>query len=46
MIVISIKALGVFSGGPVPLQRDSLGYWQLSTLVIQGDIFMMGDPIS
>ena len=46
MIVISIKALGVFSGGPVPLQRDSLGYWQLSTLVIQGDIFMMGDPIA
>ena len=46
MLAITFKSLSVLLVGPVPLERDSLGYWQLSTLVMQGDIFMMEAPIA
>ena len=44
--MISIKATAVLLEGPVALERDSLGYWNLSTLVVQGDILMMSELIA
>lgn len=46
ILLITIKSIAVVLNGPVPLERDSLGYWKLSTLVMEGDIFMTGAPIA
>jgi hypothetical protein len=32
--------------GPAPLERDAFGYWRLSTLVIEGDLLMLGEQIA
>ena len=44
--LIAIKSIAVLLNGPVPLERDSLGYWKLSTLVMNGDFFMTDAPIA
>ena len=46
ILVISTKTLLIFLGGPVALERDSLGYWNLSTSVMQGDILLTSEPIA
>ncbi len=44
--MLSAKVAAVILRGPVPLELDSLGYWSLSTLVIEGDLLMTGEPIA
>ena len=46
ILAIAIKTMAIFLGGPIPLHRDSLGYWELSTLVLQGDFLMLDAPIA
>lgn len=46
LAVLVIKYAAVIALGPAPLEMDALGYWQLSTLVINGDWLMLGEPIA
>jgi len=44
--LIAAKAAAVVALGPVPIERDALGYWRLSTLVMSGDWLMLSEPIA
>lgn len=44
--LISVKAAAVVALGPVPIERDALGYWRLSTLVMGGDWLILSEPIA
>ena len=46
LILIAAKVAGVLARGPSPIESDALGYWNLSTLVMQGDWLMRGEPIA
>ncbi len=40
------KVAAVLALGPASIEMDAMGYWKLSGLVIDGDLFMMGEPIA
>ena len=46
LLLIATKAAAILLAGPVPIQRDALGYWKLSVLVMQGDVLMFQAPIA
>ena len=46
LALIAVKAAAVIALGPVPIERDALGYWKLSTLVLGGDWLMLAEPIA
>ncbi len=46
LALITVKTAPVVLRGPVPLERDSMGYWHLSTLVMEGDVLMLSEPIA
>jgi len=46
LVALAIKYAAVVALGPASIELDALGYWQLSTLVINGDWLMMGEPIA
>ena len=45
-VVIVVKAAAVIALGPVPIERDAMGYWRMSTLVMGGDWLMFAEPIA
>ncbi|TWT87977.1 ArnT family glycosyltransferase [Stieleria varia] len=46
LLTIAIKVAAVLAQGPSPIDGDALGYWNLSSRVLQGDWLMMGEPIA
>ena len=46
LLLIATKTAAILLAGPVPIQRDALGYWKLSVLVMQGDVLMFQAPIA
>ncbi len=46
LVLITVKTAAVILRGPVPLERDAMGYWHLSTLVMEGDVLMLSEPIA
>ena len=41
-----IKVVAILALGPASIEMDARGYWDLSALVMESDILMMGDPIA
>ncbi len=41
-----VKVAFVLAQGPASIELDAKGYWDLSELVMQGDVLMMRDPIA
>lgn len=46
LLMLAAKTAAMIARGPVPLERDAMGYWHLSTLVMNGDLLMLGEPIA
>jgi len=46
LALITVKTAAIVLRGPVPLERDAMGYWHLSTLVMEGDVLMLSEPIA
>ena len=46
LLLIATKTAAILLAGPIPIQRDALGYWKLSVLVMQGDVLMFQAPIA
>lgn len=40
------KVAAVLALGPASIEMDAKGYWQLSDLVVGGDVLMMSEPIA
>lgn len=40
------KVLAVIALGPASIELDASGYWRLSTLVMQGDLWLTSEPIA
>jgi len=46
LLLIATKTAAILLAGPAPIQRDALGYWKMSVLVMQGDVLMLQAPIA
>ncbi len=46
LVATIAKAAAVIALGPASIEMDASEYWQLSTLVMQGDLWMTGEPIA
>ena len=46
LLVIAAKTGAILLKGPVPIERDAFGYWQLSAAVMEGDLLMFQEPIA
>lgn len=46
LILILIKVVAVLLRGPAPIVRDAEGYWEMSSLVLEGDLLMVEEPIA
>ncbi len=40
------KIGAILARGPVSIENDAYGYWRLSSLVLSGDPFLLGEPIA
>ncbi len=45
-ILLALKVAATLARGPVAIEMDALGYWRLSSLVMSGDLLMLGEPIA
>lgn len=46
LALVAIKVALILAQGPVPIERDALGYWRLSTVAMQGDPLMFEAAIA
>ena len=46
LLLIAAKTGAILLKGPVPIERDAFGYWQLSASVLEGDVLMFQEPIA
>lgn len=44
--LVAAKVGAILARGPAEIERDAFGYWHLSSLVMHGDLFMLGEPIA
>ncbi len=45
-LLIGAKTMAVLAAGPMAIERDALGYWNLSAGVLDGDLLMLGQPVA
>ena len=45
-VLIAAKVFAILARGPVSIELDAFGYWRLSSLVLAGDLAMLGEPIA
>ena len=46
LTLIAIKIAILVGRGPAAIQADARGYWELSSVVMRGDVLMMGEKIA
>lgn len=46
LALTACKIAAILMRGPVPIELDAFGYWRLSSLVMDGDILMLSEPIA
>ncbi len=46
LLVLAAKTGAILLKGPVPIERDAFGYWQMSASVMEGDLLMFQNPIA
>ncbi|MFN9911360.1 MAG: hypothetical protein ACK53L_02180, partial [Pirellulaceae bacterium] len=46
LLLIAMKVGLILGLGPMPLERDARGYWDLSTEVLEGDVWMLGSGLA
>ena len=46
LTLIAIKIAILVGRGPAAIQADTRGYWELSSVVMRGDVLMMGEKIA
>ncbi len=45
-VLLLVKVAGTLARGPVAIELDAFNYWRLSSLVLSGDFFLLGEPIA
>ena len=46
LLLIAAKVAAVLVRGPVSIEMDARGYWDMSTAVMEGDLFLMSKPVA
>jgi hypothetical protein len=46
LVLLAVKIAATLARGPVAIEMDAFGYWQLSSLVLSGDLLMLDRPIA
>lgn len=46
LLLIAAKIAAVLVRGPVSIEMDARGYWDMSTAVMEGDLFLMSKPVA
>ncbi len=46
LVLISIKVTTILARGPMALELDAIEYWNLSSQVLTGDIWLIDEPIA